>query len=196
MDDSYEEYEFVESNNDDDSSNSESGCTGIGETNSQNIRNSNISGIVGVADEASDYSRAVEVKRRIYGLEYRIPLPFEAQPECATSLRVEASCPSEACLLPQQQQQPYKNQESPTQAACYKRPKIGSAKENEDNINDEKSSSYVTSERSLSSDGDVTLDYLCPTSRWYVQLPIREADIPPVCEKCYAINCVCDEEQM
>lgn len=186
MEEGYEDYEFVESNED---------CSSC--SSSLEDENSNPPKLgqkeaevraVALPETSSEYSRQVQVKQRIYGEEYRVALPFEAVPECATDLRVEASCPSEACLLPQQQQ-PGKTQDSPKQVACYKRPKIGSTKESDSES--EKTWSQQTSRRLLSSDGDVSLDHLCPTSRWYIQLPIREENVPPNCERCYGLICVC-----
>lgn len=154
------------------------------------------------------YSRAIATKRRIYGVEYRVALPFDAIPERAIGLRVEAatvtpaSSSADGTIQQQASESAYKRRRTDSAAAargsCSSENECrvakgsgaaaaggGSSRSVSDN------NETASSEQRAALGTDVTLDNLCPTARWYVQLDLNEKLIPSICEHCYAITCIC-----
>lgn len=158
-------------------------------------------------NDVPSFSRPIATKRRIYGVEYRVAVPFDAKPASATTLRLEHCYPqpepsgqsaatgsprltgpqsSEACAPA------YKRRRSDDSSSCR-----GSATATATSAADQDSDSSGLVDESHHCDttergNDVTLDHLSPTSRWYVQLCLDERAIPPVCQSCYGLVCVCD----
>lgn len=168
----------------------------------------------GEHSEEELYSRAIATKRRIYGVEYRVALPFDAIPERAIGLRVEAatvvpaSSSADGTVQQQASESAYKRRRTDSAAAAR-----GSCSSENDGraakgrggvaaaaaaataggsgrcVAD--TNETASSEQRAALGTDVTLDNLCPTARWYVQLDLNEKLIPPICERCYAITCIC-----
>lgn len=161
-------------------------------------------------DEHSEeelYSRAIATKRRIYGVEYRVALPFDAIPERAIGLRVEA-----ATVVPTSSSADGTVQQQASESAYKRRRTDSAARGSCSSENDGRAAKgrggvaaaaggssrsvadaneTASSEQRAALGTDVTLDNLCPTARWYVQLDLNEKLIPPICERCYAITCIC-----